>query len=96
MLWDRDADGGIQFDIVPVLADTDRWHMGGWGRGAMMFVFMAALIGLIFWAIWSASRPRDAASRRKRSEEKLAARYAHGEIDREAYFRRKADLDEAS
>jgi uncharacterized membrane protein len=76
------------------LADTDGWHMGGWGWGAMMFVFMAALIGMIFWAIWSASRPRDAASRRKRAEEILAARYAYGEIDREEYLRRKAALDD--
>ena len=82
------------FDIVPVLADTDGWHMGGWGWGAMMFVFMAALIGLIFWGIWSASWPRDAGPRRKGAEEILADRYARGEIDQEEYLRRKADLVE--
>jgi putative membrane protein len=85
------------FDIVPVLADTNGWgHMGGWGWGAMMFgwVFMAAVIGLIFWAIRSASRPRDAGPRRKGAEEILADRYAHGGIDREEYLQRKADLDD--
>ena len=55
---------------------------------------MAALIGLIFWAIWSASRPRDAGPRRKGAEEILADRYAQGDIDREEYLQRNADLDE--
>ncbi len=97
MLLHRYADGATVFDIVPVLADTDGWgHMGGWGWGAMMFgsVFMVALIGLIFWAIRSASWPRDAGPRRKGAEEILADRYAGGEIDREEYLQRKADLDE--
>jgi len=79
---------------VAVTADVGDWgHMGGWGWGAMFgWVFMAALIGLIFWAIWSASRPRDAGPRRRGAEEILADRYAGGEIDREEFLVRRADL----
>ncbi len=83
------------FEIVPVLGDTDGFgHMGDWGWGWMMFgwVFMVVLIGLIFWAIRSASWARDDGPRRKGAEEIVADRYAHGEIDREEYLQRKADL----
>ncbi len=62
----------------------------------MMFgwVFMVALIMLIFWVIRSESWPRDAGPRRKGAQEILADRFARGEINQEEYLRRKSDLVE--
>ncbi len=80
---------------VSLSADADGWgHMGGWGWGMAVFgwLFMAALVGLIVWLISSVVR-RPESNRSSNAFDILDARYARGEIDRDEYFERKADLD---
>ena len=71
-------------------------HMDGWswGIGLFGFLFLALLITLVVWLVWSASRPGAPPERRSSSAlEILDARYARGEIDRDEYLERKADLE---
>lgn len=72
-------------------------HMSGWGWGLGVFglVMMLALIGLAVWLIVSVSRrgaPR--AGSGQSALETLDDRYARGEIDRDEYLERRADLRE--
>lgn len=69
-------------------------HMDGWGwvPAVIGLVFLAALIGLLVWLINSLVRkPGTASSGQARAL--LDERYAKGEIEREDYLARKADLD---
>ena len=81
----------------PVLADADGWgHMGGWGWGMAIFgwVFMALVVGLVVWLIWSTTRRPESPHRgERRAVDLLDERYAKGEIDRDEYLERKADLE---
>lgn len=71
-------------------------HMGGWGwiPGIIGLVFVAALIGLLFWLIVSVVRkPEQVVSTSGRARTLLDERYAKGEIDREEYLQRRSDLE---
>jgi putative membrane protein len=81
-----------------VIADADGWghHMGEWGWGMAIFgwLFMALLVVLVVWLIWTvARRPELPRSDRPHALDVLADRYARGEIDRDQYLERKADLE---
>ena len=79
------------------LADADGWgHMGNWGWGMAIFgwVFMALIVVLVVWLIWSTTRrPEPPGRSERRALDVLDERYARGEIEREEYLNRKADLE---
>lgn len=68
--------------LGPVLADADGWdHMGGWGWGMAIFgwLFMALLLVLVAWLIWSATRrPEPPGRGDRRPLDILDERYAKG------------------
>jgi len=80
-----------------VLADVNGWgHMGNWGWGMAIFgwAFMTLVVVLVAWLIWSTTRrtgPTDRDGRR--ALDVLDERYARGEIEREEYLNRRADLE---
>lgn len=77
-----------------LLADVDGWdHMGGWGWGmaALGLIAMIALVALVVWIVTSA--PRGGDSPHTRARDVLDQRYARGEIGRDEYLERKADLE---
>lgn len=80
-----------------VLSDPGGWgHMGGWGWGMSIFgwVFMVAVVGLLVWLIVTSSRRPDRPAAGERSAlDVLDERYARGEIEREEYLERRADLE---
>lgn len=80
-----------------VLADPGDWgHMRGWGWGMAIFgwVFMVAIVGLLVWLIATAIRRPDRPGAGQNSAlDLLDERYARGEIDREEYRERRADLE---
>ena len=83
---------------VLTLAQIGRYgfdHMDGWGwvPAVIGFVFMAAIIGLLAWFIVSMVR-KPVATVSGGARALLDERYAKGEIDREDYLARKADLDQ--
>lgn len=59
------------------------WHMGC----SVLWLLGIVVIVTILVVLWRRSAPRDDA------QTILRARFARGDIDREEYFRRKADLD---
>lgn len=83
--------------LVPALADVDGWgHMGGWGWGMAMFggLFMALIVVLVAWLAWSTTRrPEPQRLGEQRALDVLDGRYAKGEIDRDEYLERRADLE---
>lgn len=72
-------------------------HMWGWGWGVMIvgMFFWVALVVLLVWLVVSATRrsqhPPSGVGRRALGI--LDERYARGEIDREEYLARRADLE---
>lgn len=67
------------------------WGFGAWGA-IWMFAFWAGVILLIIWGVRQApfnATPVD----RNRPREILEDRYARGEIDREEFQARRADLE---
>jgi putative membrane protein len=69
--------------------------MDGWGWGMAVFgwLFMALIVVLVAWLVWSTTRSGD--RRTPPGSTALAVldeRYARGEIEREDYLRRKEDL----
>ena len=80
-----------------VLADAGGWdHMNGWGWGMAIFgwLFMALIITLVVWLIWSTTHQPPASNGHDgRALRLLDERYARGEIDRDEYLERKADLE---
>jgi putative membrane protein len=70
-------------------------HMNGWGwvPGVIGLVSLAAIIGLLAWFIvFMVRKPVATISGGARAL--LDERYAKGEIEREDYLARKADLDQ--
>lgn len=81
-------------DTGILLADIDGWdHMGGWGWGMAAFGLLAtvALVALVVWVVTSSPRGGDSLGTGAR--EVLDQRYARGEIGRDEYLERKADLE---
>ena len=79
--------------LANLLADTD-WghHMDGWAGGmALGWVLMALLVVLVAGVIWTSARPR-VGSTAHRALDLLDERFVRGEIDRDEYLERKADL----
>lgn len=77
-----------------VVADTVGWgHMGGWGWGMAVFgwLFMTLLVAAVLWAVWS-RRSEPLRTGPGRAQELLDERYARGELDRDEYLERRADL----
>jgi len=70
-------------------------HIGGWTLGMVLFawLFMALLVTLVVWLVWSASRRSAPPNRSNSALDILDARYARGEIDRDEYLERRADLE---
>lgn len=76
---------------LTTIADEVGWdHMAGWGWAGMMigWILMTALVIIVAWALLGNSRPRPG----NRALELLDERYARGEIDRDEYLERKAEL----
>lgn len=66
-----------------------------WGMYVVGLVFMLSIISLVVWVIWNGVRSQRARTERQgppRAEEILGERYARGEISREEYTQRLADL----
>lgn len=82
---------------LEILADANSSdHMSGWGWGMMFFgwLFMAAIVVLAVWVIWSATRQSaPPGSSENRARALLDERYARGEIDRDEYLERCADVN---
>lgn len=79
-----------------VMAQMRDWgHMGGWGWGMAIFgwVFMIAVLGLVVWLVVTAIRRSEVGGNRRGALELLDERYARGEIEREEYLERRADLE---
>lgn len=69
------------------------WHMGGmWLGWLLVLVVVVAVIWLIVRAAGGGERRRDHRPETESPEQILKQRYARGEIDREEYERRLADL----
>ncbi len=82
--------------MAEILAQIGRFdHMGGWGWANAVFVwlFMALVIVLIVWLIWTLARRPDAPAPRRSALAMLDERYAKGEIERDDYLARKSDLE---
>ncbi len=66
--------------------------MGGWGWGMAIFGWLFTV--LVVWVIWSTMRWADPGGRaRSRTANLLDERYARGEVDRDEYLERRADLE---
>jgi putative membrane protein len=80
-----------------VFADAGGWDdMNGWGWGMTIFgwLFMALIIALVVWLVWSTThQPPSSNTHDGRALRLLDERYARGEIDRDEYLERKADLE---
>lgn len=100
--------GGIIVAVLVILSVVPGllWggQYGGWGMmgpGMMggygtMFIIPIVVVGLIIWAVVSATRSTGDSDQVSRSGESaleiLKRRYAHGEITKQEYDERKKDL----
>ncbi|MEA1902770.1 MAG: SHOCT domain-containing protein [Actinomycetota bacterium] len=80
-----------------LIADSDGLgHMWGWGGGMLLgWVFMTLLLAVAGWLVYTLARGAESPSRRNESSalDVLDTRYARGEIEREEYLERRADLE---
>jgi putative membrane protein len=67
------------------------WGYGGWGA-LWMLLFWAGVIALIIWAVRGSSGS-NTPDRGSRAIEILEERYARGEIDRDEFQARRAELE---
>ncbi len=77
-----------------VLADPYGWgHMDGWSWGTAVFgwVFMTLVVVAIVWLVRSVGQGGGQPARRT-ALDVLDERYARGEIERDEYMQRRADL----
>lgn len=84
--------------VLPLVLGTDDFgHMrGAWVFGLIVLgcVVFVSIVGLVLWAIDSSSRrPVDSSRSSNRARELLDERYAAGDVDRDEYLERKADLE---
>ena len=84
--------------VIPVVLGTDDFgHLGAvWVLGLVILCCLVfiAIFGLVLWAINSSSRrPVDPSRTSDRARALLDERYAAGDVDRDEYLRRKADLE---
>lgn len=71
-------------------------HMGpwGWGMGIFGALFMLLVVGLVVWLIvYLVRADQGRGTGAKGALDLLDERYARGEIDREEYLERRADLE---
>jgi putative membrane protein len=68
----------------------DGW---GWGMGILGLLFMLAILGLVVWLVVTAIRRPEPGGKRSSALDLLDERYARGEIEREEYLKRRADLE---
>ena len=66
---------------------------GGWGFGGIGMILFWVLLVIAVVALFRTSRGKGCEHRTKTSLEILDERYAKGEIDREEYLKRRADLN---
>ena len=83
--------------VLPlVLGSHDFGHLSGaWGWGLVVLgcLVFFSIVALIVWAIDSSSRrPVDSSRSSARARALLDERYAAGDVDRDEYLERKADL----
>ncbi len=83
--------------MIEFLAQIGRYgfdHMNGWGwvPGIVSLVFLALVVGLVVWLFLSLAR-RGEVPVKKSALTLLDERYARGELDREDYLQRRADLE---
>lgn len=67
------------------------WGYGGWGA-LWMLLFWAGVVVLIVWAV-RGSGSSNTPDRSNRAVEILEERYARGEIDRDEFQTRRAELE---
>lgn len=68
------------------------WHTYG---GGMMWIFWFLIVALLVWLVLAATRSAAGSRETHRSaREILDSRYASGEIDREEYEQKRADLEQ--
>lgn len=82
---------------VFVFADNGFGHMNGWGMGMGItgLILLLLLLGLITWLVVSIAQKSHATDRTSRTAlDVLDDRYARGEVDREEYLERRADLEQ--
>jgi putative membrane protein len=71
------------------------WGYGWWPFGMVLWpVLSIALVLLFVWALWSPRAPHVVAGAPRRSSglDVLEERYARGEIGRDEYLQKKADI----
>lgn len=68
------------------------WHPGWGGWWALMPLVMLAVVGGLFWILFTLSRPSSAPGPATEAERLLDVRYARGEIDDNEYRHRLAVL----
>jgi len=67
------------------------WHTFG---GGMMWIFWILIVALLVWLVLAATRSAGGSREAPKSaREILDARYAAGEIDRDEYEQKRADLE---
>lgn len=81
-----------------VLAVTGFGHMDGWGWGMGMgivgLLVLLLVVGLVTWLIVSGTQRPGSRGGSRSALDVLDERYARGEIDRNDYLERRADLEE--
>jgi len=78
MMWDHMAEHG--------------WGWGLMGVGMLLF-WMLIILAIVALVKWLRTPQADASPREKTALAILQERYARGEIDREEYQQKKADLE---
>lgn len=67
------------------------WHTFG---GGMMWIFWILIAALLIWLVIAATRSGGSSREaHKSAREILDSRYASGEIDRDEYTQKRADLE---